>query len=101
MTHPAQPGTGAGGQAPASLGDLAATLTQRGYAATIITPAPFLTVRIPGTARPQMIFTSGDGSWWQSAQVTPPCILIPLTAATMAWAIGARWPEAGTGGPGA
>ncbi|HEY2579459.1 MAG TPA: hypothetical protein VGI74_24380 [Streptosporangiaceae bacterium] len=48
----------------AELAQLATALIQRGYDATIITPAPYLAVCIPGAILPQMIYNSGGQFWW-------------------------------------
>jgi hypothetical protein len=56
----------------AQLEQLADALTQRGYDATLITPAPYLAVRIPGATLPQMIYNTGGHYWWHNAQIISP-----------------------------
>jgi hypothetical protein len=95
MTQPTQPDP-AGSQTISGLASLAGALTQRGYDASVVTPAPYLTVRIPGAVLPQMIYASGGSFWWRGAQVIAPCGQIPLAAETILWALRAHPHDPGT-----
>jgi hypothetical protein len=90
MTQPTQPDPTGG------LAILAGALTQQGYDASVVTPAPYLTLRIPGAVLPQMIYASGGSFWWRGAQVIAPCGQIPLAAETIVWALRAHPHDPGT-----
>jgi hypothetical protein len=72
------------------LAQLAVALTQRGYDATLITPAPYLAVRVPGATLPQMIYNTGGQFWWHSAQTIAPSWQTALAAEMIAWALRAH-----------
>ncbi|MGH3158273.1 MAG: hypothetical protein ACRDNF_17110 [Streptosporangiaceae bacterium] len=75
---------------PAQLERLADALTQQGWDATVITPAPYLAVRIPGAALPQMIYDTGGQLWWHTAQVIAPAGQVALAAEAITWALRAH-----------
>jgi hypothetical protein len=95
MTQPTQPDP-TGSQTSGDPASLASALTQRGYDANVITPAPYLTVRIPGAVLPQMIYASGGSFWWRGAQVIAPCGHVPRAAETIVWALRAHPHDSGT-----
>ncbi|MGH3155448.1 MAG: hypothetical protein ACRDNF_02560 [Streptosporangiaceae bacterium] len=86
----------AGAHTMDDLASLAGALTQRGYAASVMTPAPYLSVCIPGVVLPQMIFASGGSFWWRTPQVIAHCDQIPLAAETIVWALRAHPHDPGT-----
>jgi hypothetical protein len=55
-------------QARAELQQLADALTRHGYHATLITPAPYLALHLPGTSLPYMIYNSSGHYWWHAPQ---------------------------------
>jgi hypothetical protein len=71
----------------AQLEQLAAALTHRGYDATLITPAPYLAVRIPGATLPQMIYNSGGHFWWHTAQTIGPATQTSVAVEVITWAL--------------
>jgi len=74
-------------QASAELQQLADALTRQGYHATVITPAPYLALHLPGTALPHMIYNSGGHFWWHTAQDIAPATQIPLAAELITWGL--------------
>jgi hypothetical protein len=85
----------------AELEQLAEALSQRGYDATVITPAPCLAIRIPGTPLPQMIYTNDGQLWRNTAQATAPAAQTTRAAETITWALRASHasPAHGTTSP--
>jgi hypothetical protein len=79
---PAEPPSGR-----AELEQLADALTQRGYDATVITPAPCIAIRIPGTTLPQMIYTTNGHLWWNTAQTIAPAGHTTLAADIITFAL--------------
>jgi hypothetical protein len=73
-----------------ALEQLADALTQQGYDATLITPAPHLVVCVPGAALSQMIYSTGGLFWWNAAQVIAPARQVPLAAEAITWALRAH-----------
>ncbi|HEY2577832.1 MAG TPA: hypothetical protein VGI74_16115 [Streptosporangiaceae bacterium] len=71
----------------AELEQLADALTQRGYDATLIVPAPCLAVRIPGATIPQMIYNTGGQFWWHTSQSIAPARQAALAADAITWAL--------------
>ena len=69
------------------LGQLAAALTQQGYDATLITPAPYLAIRIPGATLPQIIHNTGGHYWWHTAQTIAPTRQTTLAAEMISWTL--------------
>jgi hypothetical protein len=72
------------------LRQLADALSQRGYEVTVITPAPYLAVHVPGATLPQLVYSTGGQFWWHSAQVIAPAGQVALAAETIVWALRAR-----------
>lgn len=72
------------------LEQLAAALIQRGYDATLVTPAPCLAVHVPGATLPQMIYNTGGQFWWHSALTIAPSRQTTLAAEVIAWALRAH-----------
>jgi hypothetical protein len=71
----------------AELQQLADALTQRGYDATIITPAPYLAIHVPGATLPQLIYSTSGQFRWNSTQDIAPTSQTPLAADIITWAL--------------
>lgn len=78
------------------LGQLAEELTGQGYEATVITPAPYLAIQVPGTALPYLVYSSSGHFWWHTAQVISPCGQVGQAAELITWGLRAAF-----GGPAA
>jgi hypothetical protein len=77
-------------QASAELEQLANALTRHGYHATVITPAPYLAIHIPGATLPHMIYNSGGHFWWHTAQNIALTTQITRAAELITWGLRAR-----------